>query len=115
MAFSTSNVPWRISDAGVPGAILPTSTGLSTANLGGGSVWLYRSTHNSSAITAAGFFTRGNEIGLRLGDVLINWPQSGAETSKLSLHGVSGSTFATTGSTGSTWGGFRNFTVSPSS
>jgi hypothetical protein len=51
---------------------------------------------------------------MRLGDILINMPMSTdwAGTSKMTLHPVNRSSFATTlGSTGSTIGGYMDFSV----
>ncbi|MHC4150055.1 MAG: KH domain-containing protein [Planctomycetota bacterium] len=113
MGYSTASPPRKIVDMGIFSGGLRNSSALSDDDPGGGSVWLYRSTHISGELTsgAAGFFTRGNEIGMRLGDVLINFPQNGADSSKVTLHPIMQSTFATTGTTDSTWGGFYNFTA----
>lgn len=35
-------------------------------------VWIYNSTHISSDIAAANFFTDGNELGMKVGDQLIH-------------------------------------------
>ncbi len=109
MAYSTANPPRMISEAGiVPGGRAAT-TALSSGDFGGGSIWLYRSTHASGEIVSTGFFVRGGDIGLRLGDLLINFPQSGAESSKITLHAFYRSSFGTTGTTASTGLGFYNF------
>ena len=60
----------------------------------GQSMWLYRSTHGSSEIIAAGFFTNAVRAGMKVGDPLVNIRTSdGAVT----WHAVTGTTAADTG------------------
>lgn len=112
MSYSTGNPPRMISEAGVAAGGIFSATALSSDDTGGGSIWLYRSTHSSSEVIATGFFTRASDLGMRLGDILVNFPQSSASSSKMTWHGVVQSSFGTTASTtSSTWGGYMNVTV----
>lgn len=67
---------------------LPASTQLSTAVGGGqnpwrmqtGGLWLYASSHGSTAVTASNFFTDGLQLGMRVGDVVlgVSWTTLGS-------------------------------------
>jgi hypothetical protein len=54
MSYSTSNPP-RL---------------LAQAIGGGGNLWIYQSTDVSTDVDAAGYFTNGDALGLKVGDVM---------------------------------------------
>lgn len=111
MAYSTGAPPRKITDAGLFGGGVFSATGLSSADSGGGSVWLYRSTHSSSEVISLGFISRGSDIGIRLGDLVANFPQSSLNSSKITWHAVIQSSFNCTGTTGSTALGWMDHTL----
>lgn len=71
--------------------ILPATTGLSTApnsNSQGGQVWSYVSTNLTTDLTASNFFSDGQDIGMRPGDIVIGAQFSSAGSSVQSFIGV---------------------------
>ena len=70
-ASSVANPP-RILVQGVGG--FPSSTGFDTAGHAGshaGGLWSYVSTNTTAEVVAAGFFTDGKELGMRVGDMVL--------------------------------------------
>lgn len=74
MAYSTSNPPSLISAARIGG------TGLQT--------WDYRSTDDAATVDAAGYFTNGLALGMRVGD-LVYVTDTDASPVIVTLHQVS--------------------------
>lgn len=114
MTYSVSNPPRMILDGGIPG--VGASTGLIGSSLaaplkGGSNIWLYQSTHSSSEIVAAAFFTYADSLRMKVGDTLFNQPQTTNSSSKMTLHPVTNMTSATTGVAGSTFGARYDATV----
>ncbi len=68
VAFSSSNV-----------------TGTAGIQRGGPRVWVYTSTHISSDIEAANFFTDGQKLGMKVGDQLVH---TGSTTFVITSHTV---------------------------
>lgn len=74
-------------------------------------IFAYSSTHASTDVTATGFFTgcgaggrSANNIGLRLGDIIISRASTDASIpGRTSFHSVIGSTANMTSTSGSSW------------
>jgi hypothetical protein len=128
MAFSSTNPPQLIVDTGI-GTEVPTNP---SANVSP-SIYVYRSTHNSTDITATGFFAGCGygsrhvstpssappiraSIGMRVGDIVLAIASSAASVAgRVTWHSVVNSTAnnaSTTASTG--WLTAYNVTVSSS-
>jgi hypothetical protein len=85
-AASTASNPPRLLIPRVGG--VPGSSRLSTASGGGmdpwrmqtGAVWLYASSHPTATVAATGFFTDGEKLGMRPGDLMftVKWTTAGS-------------------------------------
>lgn len=82
MAYSTSNPP----------NLMVPSLGTAPA------IWAYLSTHGSTAVGAAGFFTNGKDLGMKVNDVLITIQSTGTVPviGMVSAVSSTGATVATT-------------------
>lgn len=60
--------------------------------------WVYSSTHGSTAVGAAGFFTNGKDLGMKVNDVLITIQTTGTVPvlGMVSAVSTTGATVATT-------------------
>jgi hypothetical protein len=93
MAFSESNPPRMISQAGI-GAL----------STGAASVWLYRSSDAATAVTGTGYFSgcgrgsrAGPQVGMQIGDiVLVQESSAGATNGRTTVHSVINSTASST-------------------
>ena len=69
MAYdSTGNPPSQITQ----GLLARTNNVGSTSVANGGSVWAYTSTNLTTDMTASGFFSNAQDLGMRNGDILIS-------------------------------------------
>lgn len=71
-ASSLSNPPMRI--AGGLGGVNENST----ASGGGRGVWLYNSSHSTTQLTDANFFTDGYYLGMKQGDIVMGAQATGS-------------------------------------
>lgn len=79
------------------GNVLGSSLQTTTAFAGGSGLWYYASSDGSTLLQAAGYFTDGLALGMRIGDVLMAVAQSSLGTSPTMSMGVLVTTNSTNG------------------
>ena len=63
MAYATSNQPYRVAGA-----------------IAGPSIWIYHDGDVDSDVDAAGYFTDGDDLGMKKGDMLFHFDTAGVAT-----------------------------------
>jgi hypothetical protein len=127
LTMSTENMPFLMFAAGAGSVGAPSSgTTQAPTSTMGSPINVFASTARQEVIVnrcwgwittgvssdmAGMIIKRASQIGITPGDFLLHFPRSTSESSHMSMHQVSQSSFNTTGTTASTWGGWYDCTL----